>query len=163
MRRAVYPGSFDPITNGHLDIVARCAGLFDELIVAVLHNPAKRPLFSVEERVRLIEAVVAPFRNVRVDRFMGLLVDYVRRTQAAAVIRGVREVADFETEVRMAQMNRHLYDPAVTLLVPTHPHYGYISSSLVKEVAAYGGDVAGLVPPVIAEALREKMRNAGPE
>jgi pantetheine-phosphate adenylyltransferase len=158
MRRAVYPGSFDPVTNGHLDLVARCAGLFDELIVAVLHNPAKQPLFTVEERMALITECVKPYPNVRVDRFMGLLVDYVRTHQIDVVIRGVREVSDFEHELRMAQMNRHLYDSAVTMFVPTDPRFGYVSSTLVKEVAMHGGPLTGLVPPVVERALTEKYR-----
>ncbi|MBX6352245.1 MAG: pantetheine-phosphate adenylyltransferase [Thermoflavifilum sp.] len=157
MRRAVYPGSFDPMTMGHLDLVGRAAALFDELVLAVLHNPLKRPLFTVEERMALLKESVRGYDNVRVDQFQGLLVDYVRTHQISVIIRGVREVSDFENELRMAQMNRHLYSGAETVLLLTDPRYGYISSTLVKDVAMHGGSVRGLVPEPVERALASKF------
>lgn len=156
MRIAVYPGSFDPITIGHMDIIQRVAGLFDQVIVAVLQNPDKQPLFSVEERLQLIAGATTDLGNVVVDSFAGLLVDYVDVKGASAIVRGLREISDFENEMRMAHMNRQLNDSAVTLFVPTNYNYSYISSSLIKQVAAYGQDVTDFVPPTVAAAMQAK-------
>jgi pantetheine-phosphate adenylyltransferase len=157
MKTAIYPGSFDPMTNGHLDVLERAARAFDEVVVAVLNNPSKQPLFTVEERVRLIREVVADYPNVTVDHFQGLLVDYARLRQADAVVRGLREVGDFENELKMAQMNRHLNPDLVTVFIPTASQYAFVSSSLVKEVAAHGGDIGALVPSPVAAALTAKF------
>lgn len=157
MKIAVYPGSFDPITNGHIDILKRASGLFDQLIVAVLQNPNKQPLFTVEERMEMIQSTTRECKNVVVDSFMGLLVEYVKIKNAAAIIRGLREISDFENELRMAHMNRHLHEAAVTLFVPTNNAYSFLSSSLVKEVAAHGGQIADFVPQAVANALYAKF------
>ncbi|MDI3327114.1 MAG: pantetheine-phosphate adenylyltransferase [Alicyclobacillaceae bacterium] len=154
---AIYPGSFDPITMGHLDIIERGAHIFDEVVVAVLENPHKNPLFSVEERKLLIEQSVASLSNVKVETFMGLLVDYLRVKGARVVIRGLRAVSDFEFELQNATMNRKLWPPTETFFMPTSTNYSYLSSSIVKEIAKYGGDVSGLVPPPVEEALRKKF------
>ncbi|GMA49093.1 phosphopantetheine adenylyltransferase [Alicyclobacillus contaminans] len=159
MRRAVYPGSFDPLTNGHLEVLQTAAQLFDEVVIAILVNPDKRPLFSVEERMQLIAEAVKGIPNVRVDQFQGLLVDYIRRIQAHVIVRGVREPADYENEVKLAHMNRSMEPSAVTVFLPTHPTLSYVSSSLVKQVAAYGGDVRAHVPECVAVALRKKYMN----
>lgn len=159
MKIAVYPGSFDPITNGHIDILKRAAGLFDQLIVAVLQNPNKQPLFTVQERIDLIQTATMDCQNVVVDSFMGLLVEYVKLKQASAIIRGLREISDFENELRMAHMNRQLLSSAVTLFIPTNNTFSYLSSSLVKEVAAHGGDIEEFVPEVVAQALYAKFRS----
>jgi pantetheine-phosphate adenylyltransferase len=158
MKIAVYPGSFDPLTNGHLDIIERVAGLFDEVVVAVLHNPDKNPLFTVDERMQLIQLATSAYPNVKVDSFMGLLVDYVDVKGASAIIRGLREISDFENELRMAHMNRKLNEAAVTLFVPTNYNYSYLSSSLIKQVAAYGGDITEFVPDAVAHAMQQKAR-----
>ncbi|MCF8564405.1 pantetheine-phosphate adenylyltransferase [Alicyclobacillus tolerans] len=157
---AVYPGSFDPITNGHMDILKRAAALFDQVIVAVLHNPNKNPLFSVEERMNLISEATKDYDNVAVDSFMGLLVEYVSMKSASAIIRGLREISDFENELRMAHMNRHLNSSCVTVFIPTNNAYSYLSSSLVKEVASHGRDVTEFVPSAVAKAMHEKYRKA---
>lgn len=159
MRIAVYPGSFDPITNGHIDILKRASGLFDQLVVAVLQNPNKQPLFTVSERMELIQAVTTDCENVVVDSFVGLLVEYVKLKKATAIIRGLREISDFENELRMAHMNRQLNDTAVTLFIPTNNTYSYLSSSLVKEVAAHGGNIGDFVPDAVAQALYAKFRH----
>jgi pantetheine-phosphate adenylyltransferase len=153
---ALVPGSFDPPTNGHLDIIERCAGLFDRVVVAVANNPSKQPLFTAEERVALLEDCCAAWPNVAAQSFDGLLVDVLSRVDADVIVKGLRAVTDFEYELQLAQMNRHL-SGTVTLFVPTNPEYGYLSSSLVKEVAAFGGSVEGLVPPTVAKALKERL------
>ena len=145
MRKAVCPGSFDPVTNGHLDVFVRAAALFDEVVVAVLINKTKSSLFTVDERIDMLREVVAPYPNVVVDSFHGLLVDYCRDHEIPAIVKGLRAVSDFDYELQMAQMNYRLAG-VETMFVTTNPLYSYLSSSLVKEVATYGGDVSGLVP-----------------
>lgn len=153
MKVAVYPGSFDPPTYGHLDVIERAAALFDQLVVAVLHNPDKRPLFSVEQRKQFLSEATAKYPNVSVDSFEGLLVEYVKMKAATGIVRGLREISDFETEMRMANMNRAMYEQAVTVFVPTSHQYAFVSSSLVKDIARHGGDVSSFVPPSVRLAL----------
>ncbi len=152
MRRAVCPGSFDPVTNGHVDVINRVAGLYDELVVAVLVNPGKAGLFSVDERMELLREAVADTPNVVVDSFSGLLVDYCRSHDVPVVVKGLRAVGDFEYELQMAQMNRELAG-VETLFVPTAPQVGHLSSSLVKQIATFGGDVSRLVPEGVLDRL----------
>ena len=160
MRRAVCPGSFDPVTNGHLDIIGRASRLFDEVIVGVLVNESKRGLFSVAERIDMLRAVTSSYENVRVLSFQGLLVDFCRAQGAAVVVRGLRAVSDFDYELRLAQMNIGL-SGVETLFMPTSPLYSFVSSSLVKEVAKLGGDVSPHVPELVRRRLRERF--AAPE
>ncbi|MER7919707.1 MULTISPECIES: pantetheine-phosphate adenylyltransferase [unclassified Streptomyces] len=157
MRRAVCPGSFDPITNGHLDIIARAARLYDEVYVAVMINQSKKGLFEVEERIELIRDVTSEFANVRVETHHGLLVDYCKQRDIPAIVKGLRAVSDFDYELQMAQMNNGLTG-VETLFVPTNPTYSFLSSSLVREVAAWGGDVSHLVPPQVLAALNRRLR-----
>ncbi len=156
MRKAVCPGSFDPVTNGHLDIVFRAAKLFDEVTVAVLINKRKASLFSVEERIAMLEEVTASHPNVRIDAFHGLLVDFCAERGITAIVKGLRAVSDFDYELQMAQMNSRLAD-VETLFVSTNPLYSYLSSSLIKEVATYGGDVHGLLPESVAQKMLAKL------
>ena len=156
MRKVVCPGSFDPVTNGHLDIVGRAAALFDEVTIVVAVNRSKAGLFTVEERLELLAEVTGHWSNVRLDSFEGLLVDFCRDRGIPAIVKGLRAVSDFDYELQMAQMNRQLAG-VETLFVPTSATYSYLSSSLLKEVAAHGGDVAGLVPDVVATRLRERL------
>ncbi|MEN3585999.1 MULTISPECIES: pantetheine-phosphate adenylyltransferase [unclassified Streptomyces] len=156
MRRAVCPGSFDPITNGHLDIIARASRLYDEVYVAVMINQSKRGLFEIEERIDLIREVTAEYGNVRVESFHGLLVDFCRARDIPAIVKGLRAVSDFDYELQMAQMNNGL-SGVETLFIPTNPTYSFLSSSLVKEVATWGGDVAHLVPPAVLAALDTRL------
>jgi pantetheine-phosphate adenylyltransferase len=158
--RALYPGTFDPLHLGHLDIIERCARLFPALEVTVLRNPAKAPLFPVEERVRLIEASVAHLDNVSVSAFDGLTVEHARRIGARAIVRGLRAVLDFDYELQMALMNRQLAPDIETVMLLTASPFSHLSSSLVKEVASFGADVRGLVPAPVAEAF-EALRRAG--
>ena len=156
MRRVVCPGSFDPVTNGHLDIITRAAALYDEVVVAVFPNLAKIALFTVEERVDLLREVTAKHGNVRVDKFDGLIVDFCRANDISAIVKGLRAVTDFDYEMQMAQMN---YNQAgvETLFMTTNPLYAFLSSSLVKEFAKYGGDVSGLVPEPVLDALLSRL------
>ena len=151
---AVYPGSFDPLTNGHVDIISRGARLFDRIIVAILVNAEKDPLFTMDERVEITRAVFRDHPNVEVDTFEGLLVDYVERRHAQVIVRGLRAVSDFEYEFQMALMNRTLESDLETVFLTPSLAYTFLSSRLVKEVAALGGDVSSLIPPVVAEAMR---------
>ncbi len=157
MRRAVCPGSFDPVTNGHLDIIVRTARMFDEVLVAVLINEAKQGLFTVEERMELLRAVTQEYPNVHVTSFRGLLVDFCRANDAPLVVKGLRAVSDFDYELQMSQMNLGLAG-VETLFMPTNPLYSFLSSSLIKEVAKWGGDVSAHVPDVVANRLRERMK-----
>ena len=156
MRRAVCPGSFDPVTFGHLDIIGRTAPLFDEVVVAVLVNKSKKGLFSVEERMDMLAEQATPYPNVRVDSFHGLLVDYCRTHGIRAIVKGIRAVSDFDYELQMAQMN-HRLTGVDTLFMPTSPEFSFIASSLVKEVATYGGDVAHLLPEPVHARLLERI------
>lgn len=158
---AVCPGSFDPITNGHLDIIQRGAKVFDKVYVVILSNSSKKPLFSAEERAALIREVTAHIPNVEVDFFQGLLVDYAKQVKANAILRGLRAVSDFEYEMQITSMNRVLNDELETFFMMTNSQYSFLSSSIVKEVAKYGADISELVPKEVAEALSEK-RLAGP-
>jgi pantetheine-phosphate adenylyltransferase len=160
VRRAVCPGSFDPVTNGHLDIVSRASKLFDEVVVAVLINKSKQGLFTVDERMDMLREVCAEFPNVKVDAFHGLLVNFCRDRDIIAIVKGLRAVSDFDYELQMAQMNSSLA-PVETVFVPTSPTYSFLASSLVKEVAAYGGDVSGLVPEKVLPLLTERLKERG--
>jgi pantetheine-phosphate adenylyltransferase len=157
MRRAVCPGSFDPVTNGHVDIIGRASRLFDEVIVGVLINNSKTGLFTIEERIEMLEAVTATYGNVRVASFRGLLVDFCRDQQAGVVVKGLRAVSDFDYELSMAQMNMGL-SGVETLFMPTNPLYSFLSSSLVKDVAKWGGDVSPHVPDLVGERLVTRLR-----
>jgi len=154
--RVVCPGSFDPVTNGHLDIIGRAAGLYDEVIVAVLINVTKHSLFTVDERVEMLGEVTRGYGNVRIDRFHGLLVDFCAEHGISAVIKGLRAVSDFEYEMQMAQMNYRMAK-VETLFMTTNPQFSFLSSSLIKEIARYGGDVSGLVPEPVASRLRRRV------
>lgn len=158
MKLGVYPGTFDPFTNGHLDLVSRGIRIFDELIIAVAPSQSKKPLFSLEERIALIKESVAHLKNVRVDIFNTLLVDYVRDKRGTAIIRGLRAVSDFEYELQIALMNRRLDHNSETVFMMPSEEYSFLSSTIVKEVASFGGVVSGLVPPPVEMALKEKFR-----
>ncbi len=154
---AIYPGSFDPVTNGHLDLIARAAEIFDQLIVAVAQNLEKEPLFGARERVEMLESLTFEWKNVEVDSFNGLLVDYARSQNAGVIVRGIRAVSDYEYELQMAMMNRKLEPEIETVfMLPAEP-YSYLSSRLVREIARLGGSVKDLVPPLVAERLRAKV------
>ncbi len=153
---ALCPGTFDPVTNGHLDIIGRASETFRSVIVGALENPSKQPMFSLEERVSMLKEACSGMPDVTVVTFRGLLVDFARAQGDAAIVKGLRAVSDYEYEIQMAQMNRHLSD-IETCFVATSPKWSYLSSSLVKEVAKFGGDVSGLVPTVVAERLRERF------
>lgn len=156
--RAIYPGSFDPVTNGHLDIIERASQMFDELIVAVLHNPNKQGgLFSVDERVDLLRQVTGAFPNVTVDSFGGLTADYARIKEAKVTIRGLRAVSDFDAELRIALTNRKLNPDLETVFLMTRAGYLFLSSSVIKEIASFGGSVRGMVPDVVADSLDAKF------
>jgi len=156
VRKVVCPGSFDPVTNGHLDIIGRAAGLFDEVTVAVLINKNKASLFTVAERMDMLVEVTAQWPNVRIDSFYGLLVDFCRERDIPAIVKGLRAVSDFDYELQMAQMNHRLAG-VETLFVPTSATYSYLSSSLVKEVATHGGDVSSLVPDLVVARLHDRL------
>ena len=156
MRRAVCPGSFDPVTNGHIDIVQRASALFDEVVVAVGVNASKKRLFTPEERIEMLREACAPFANVSVDGFAGLLTDFCAQNGIQAIVKGLRAVSDFDYELQMAQMNASLTE-VETVFVPTSPEYSFLASSLVKEVAMFGGDVSALVPPHVHAALTERL------
>ena len=155
MRKAVCPGSFDPITNGHLDVIERASGLFDEVTIAVLVNSSKSGLFTVEERIKMARDAASHLPNVKVDTWSGLLVDYCKANDIRAIVKGLRAVSDFDYELQMAQMNLQLKG-VDTLLMATKPAYSFLSSSLVREIARYGGDVSALVPAGVLSALQAK-------
>ena len=156
---AVYPGTFDPVTNGHIDLVERSLRIFDELIVAVAANPKKEPLFSLEERIEMFRRVITRYRRrVKIEGFDGLLVDYVKRKKAVGIIRGLRAVSDFEYEMQMALMNRRLDNDIETVFLMPNEAYSFITSTIVREAASYGGDVSSLVPRVVVEKLKKKFR-----
>lgn len=155
MRTAVYPGSFDPVTSGHLDVMERAANLFDRVIVAVIRNPEKKPFFSFEERLAMIKTSVKHCRNVEVDSFDGLLVNYVRDRKACAVVRGLRAVSDFDFEFQMALTNRQMAPEVETVFLMTDYRYSYLSSSFVKQIAVLGGEISGMVPPAVARRLKK--------
>ena len=156
VRRAVCPGSFDPVTNGHLDIIGRAAGIFDEVVVAVLINQSKAGLFSFDERIAMLEEVTKDYRNVRIRTFQGLLVDFCRDHEIGVIVKGVRVAGDFDYELQMAQTNNKR-SGVETLFMPTNPQYSFVSSSLIKDVAKWGGDVSQHVPDVVIARLRERF------
>ena len=156
--RAVYPGTFDPVTYGHIDLIKRAIKVVDEVIVAVAHNAGKRPLFSVTERVGLLTQATRGLRKVRIDEFDGLVVDYARRLGAKVVIRGLRMLSDFEYEFQMALTNRKLSDEVETIFLMPHESYAYVSARLIKEAAGLGANLAAFVPPFVETALRRKLR-----
>ncbi|GAB3906179.1 pantetheine-phosphate adenylyltransferase [Microbispora bryophytorum] len=157
MRRVVCPGSFDPVTNGHLDIIGRTSRLYDEVVVAVLINVEKRSLFTVDERIEMLQAVTKEYGNVRVEKFHGLLVDFCRQQGIPSIVKGLRAVSDFDYELQMAQLNYRM-SGVETLFMSTNPEYSFLSSSRLKEIARYGGDVSGLVPDLVHQLLVERLR-----
>ena len=156
--RAVYPGSFDPVTNGHIDLIRRSAPLFDRVIIAILRNADKTPLFTVEERIEMLEEAVRDLKNVSVTSFAGLLVDYVLKMEASVIIRGIRAISDYEYELQMALMNRRLSNKVETVFMLPAEAYSYLSSKLVKEIAQFGGSIHGLVPEDVERRLDIKFR-----
>jgi pantetheine-phosphate adenylyltransferase len=156
MRRAVSPGSYDPVTNGHLDVIGRAAKVFDEVVVAVMVNKNKRTLFTVEERIEMLREATAQWPNVRIDSWQGLLVDYCKAHDIGAIVKGLRAVSDFDYELQMAQMNQQL-SGVETLFMSANPLYSFLASSLVKEVATYGGDVSSLLPPTVEKRLVQRL------
>lgn len=157
MKTALYPGTFDPLTYGHLDIIERASALFGQVIVTVAKNPKKTPLFTAEERLEMIREAVKPFPNVSCESFDGLLVQFAKERHATALIRGLRVISDFEYELQMAHVNRRLAQEVVTLLMMPGEKYTYLNSSIVKEVASFGGDIQSFVPPAIAERVKSKL------
>jgi pantetheine-phosphate adenylyltransferase len=162
MRRVVCPGSFDPVTNGHLDIISRAAGLFDEVVVAVLVNASKAGLFTTDERLEMLRSVTERYPNVRVEAFQGLLVDFCKANDIDIVVKGIRAVSDFDYELQMAQMNLGLAG-VETLFMATNPLYSFLSSSLIKDVAKWGGDITQHVPPLVATRLQERLSQQKPD
>jgi len=163
LRRAIFPGSFDPLTNGHLDIINRSLPLFDEIIIAVLNNPDKKPMFSVEERCAIIEEILLEIEKgeccLTVDSFSGLTADFARKKEATAIVRGIRAISDYEYELRMALMNRRLEPEIETVFLMAAEEYSYVSSNLMKQVFTLGGRVEGLVPALVEAKMREKLKN----
>lgn len=157
MKKVIYPGTFDPVTNGHIDIVKRAVELFDEVIVTVAKNPSKTSVFTVEERVEMLKASLKEFPTVLVDSFDGLVVDHARQVGAVGIIRGLRAVSDFEYEFQMALMNRKLADNISTILLMPHARYTYLNSTIVRNLAAFKGDISGFVPEIVEKKLKEKF------
>ncbi|NOY78996.1 MAG: pantetheine-phosphate adenylyltransferase [Calditrichaeota bacterium] len=157
MRLAIYPGTFDPITHGHIDIAERAVTLFDKVVITIAINSSKKPLFTVDERKQMIVESVSHLPNIEVDAFEGLLMDYAKMKKAAAVIRGLRAISDFEYELQMALMNRKLAEDVVTVFLMPNVKYTYLNSTIVKEVASFGGDISDLVPSVVEQRLKEKF------
>jgi pantetheine-phosphate adenylyltransferase len=158
MKIAIYPGTFDPVTNGHIDILERALKLFDKVIITIARNTAKNPLFTEEERIALLRQVTKHYKNVEVDSFEGLLVEYVQKRNAISVVRGLRAMTDFEYELQMALMNRKLDETMETIFLMPNEKYTYLSSNFVREIARLGGDVSKFVPPVVLKALRQKNK-----
>lgn len=158
MRVGIYPGSFDPVTNGHIDIIKRSAKLVDTLIVAILHNSSKNALFSVEERIELLQATCGDVENLQIETFSGLLVDFAKEKNANVIVRGLRALTDFEYEFQMAQMNKHLHKELETIFLMTDVKFSFISSSTIKEVAMFGGSVCDFVPAIVAEKTLQKYK-----
>jgi pantetheine-phosphate adenylyltransferase len=159
MKTAIYPGTFDPVTYGHIDILERALKLFDKVIITIAKNTAKNPLFTEEERIALLRQVTKGYKNVEVDSFEGLLVEYVRKRNAVSVVRGLRAMTDFEYELQMALMNRKLDETMETIFLMPNEKYTYLSSNFVREIARLGGDVSKFVPPVVLKALQKKNEN----
>ena len=157
MIKAVYPGTFDPITLGHQDLVRRAAALFDQVVVGIAASEAKRPFFEIEERIRLAREVLKPYRNVKIEGFRGLLMDFVRAQKAQVILRGLRAVSDFEYEFQMAGMNRNLYPDVETIFLTPAEQYQFISATIVREIASLGGDVGKFVQPLVARALLQRV------
>ncbi|MFZ3091764.1 MAG: pantetheine-phosphate adenylyltransferase [Nitrospirota bacterium] len=155
---AVYPGTFDPITNGHIDLIERTLRIFDEVIIAIAHNPRKIPLFNIKERIEMITSSTKGLRNIKIETFDGLLVDYAKKKKAQAIIRGLRAVSDFEYEFQMALMNRKLDNKIETVFLMPSEEYSYLTSSIVKEIAAFKGSINGLVPKIVDKKLKEKFK-----
>ena len=162
MVRAIYPGSFDPVTNGHLDIIDRASKVFDHLVVVVLENPRKVSTFSMDEKVEMLNKIVTLYKNVEVDSYKGLLIDYAQKRGASIIIKGLRAISDFEFEFQMALTNRKLNCDVETMFMMTNNMYSFISSSIVKEVAGYGGEIKDLVPSLLYEMIVEKFRSSKP-
>ena len=159
---AIYPGSFDPLTNGHLDVIERGRKIFDRLVVGILKNPHKQPLFTSEERKTMIEEAVKPFSNVEVEIFDGLLVNFARERGCQVILRGLRAISDYEYETQIALINRKMAPEIETLFLPTSAEFSYLNSTIVKEIASFGGCIRGLVPPVVEKKLRDKFDRADP-
>ncbi len=160
MNKALYAGSFDPITNGHYDLIKRAAKLYDKLVIGIIENPNKNSFFSIEEKMEMIQKVTEKLDNVEVDYFSGLLADYVNQNQIKVVVRGLRATMDFEYEIQMAQMNARLYNRGVeTIFLMTCPDYSFVSSSMVREVFSLNGEIKGLVPDVVLENMKQKVKN----
>ena len=157
-RIAIYPGTFDPVTFGHMDVVKRASSLFDEVIVSVAFSSPKKALFTVNERVGMLKQITSKFRNVKIDSFDGLLVRYAKSKRASAIVRGLRAASDFEYELQMALTNRKLAENLTTVFLMPSEKYAYLNSTLVREIAAYGGNLSGFVPPLVARKLREKFK-----
>lgn len=157
-RIAVYPGSYDPLTNGHMDIIERGLKLFDKIIVATLHNPAKTPLFNIDERMAMLKEIFKDYKNIEVDLFEGLLVDYLRRKEFTTVVRGLRAISDFEIEFQMALMNRRIEPECETIFLVPSVQYSFVSSRLIKDIYLLGGEIKAMVPPIVDQKLKEKLR-----
>ncbi|MBU1096924.1 MAG: pantetheine-phosphate adenylyltransferase [Ignavibacteriae bacterium HGW-Ignavibacteriae-2] len=156
MKRVIYPGTFDPVTNGHIDVIHRATGLFDEVVVTVARNPSKSPLFTVSERLFMLKECLKEFENVVVDSFSGLIVDHAKEVEAIGIIRGLRAVSDFEYEFQMALMNRKLDENLRTIFLMPHEKYTYLNSTIVRNLAQFDGDISDFVPPIVVEKLKEK-------
>ena len=161
MKTAVYPGSFDPATNGHIDVIERALKLFDRIIVAVGDNPGKKPLFTTEERIAMLEESTKHLKNIGIDSFSGLLLDFVKSKKSGIIIRGLRAVSDFEFEFQRALMNRVVDDEIETVFIMTKEHYVYLNSSIIKEISMFGGNINGMVPEIVEKKLKEKFSGKG--
>lgn len=161
MTTAIYPGTFDPLTHGHLDIIHRAAGIFDRVVIAVSVNPSKKPLFSAEERIAMIKPSIAEMPGVEVSSYEGLTIDFARRVGARVIVRGLRAVSDFESEFQMAMMNRRLEPDVTTVFIPTSLRHLFLSSSLIKELTAFGGDITEFVPASVVEPLKQRLGSKG--